>query len=100
MREFADNEIGEFAKDGFSISTDKTKLNLETIHNFLKTSYWAQNVPLAVVQKSIEHSLCFGVYEGGKQIGFARVISDLCQIRLSTFASAGMLAGNSAPRSL
>lgn len=58
------------------LSTDKSKLDITTIHNFLKTSYWAKDVPIAVVEKSISNSLCFGVYELDKQIGFARVISD------------------------
>lgn len=60
----------------FSISTDKSKLDLSVIHNFLKQSYWAENIPLSIVKKSIDNSLCFGVYEGSKQVGFARVITD------------------------
>lgn len=58
------------------ISTDKSLLQLEVIHDFLKNSYWAKNIPIEIVKKSIEFSICFGVYLGGKQIGFARVISD------------------------
>ncbi|MFB2971479.1 GNAT family N-acetyltransferase [Aerosakkonema sp. BLCC-F183] len=65
----------------FSISTDKSKLDLDVIHNFLSNSYWAKNIPLSVVQKCIDNSFCFGVYEGEKQVGFARVITDY-----STFA--------------
>lgn len=60
----------------FSISTDKSKLDLSTIHHFLRQSYWAKNIPLSVVQKSIENSLCFGIYDQDKQVGFARVITD------------------------
>ena len=60
-----------------TISTDKTRLDVVLIHRFLsQESYWATNIPLAVVQRSIENSLCFGVYEGHTQIGFARVITD------------------------
>ena len=59
-----------------TISTDKSKLDIATIHRFLSTSYWAESIPVEVVRKSIEHSLCFGVYDDGNQIGFARVISD------------------------
>jgi len=62
--------------DRFHISTDKSKLDLAIIHNFLKSSPWAENIPLKIVEKSIENSLCFGVYEGNKQIGFGRVITD------------------------
>ena len=60
----------------FSISTDKSKLDLAMIHNFLKNSYWAEDIPIAVVEKSIANSFCFGVYENNKQVGFARVITD------------------------
>ena len=69
-------------KENFIISTDKSKLDLAVIHKYLSTeSYWAKNIPLALVQKSIEGSFCFGVYKNDKlnenlQIGFARVITD------------------------
>lgn len=63
-------------KNKFLISTDKSNLDLSVIHSFLNRSYWAANIPLATVQKSIENSLCFGVYEGCNQVGFARVITD------------------------
>ena len=67
-----EKNIGEFL-----YSTDKTKLNIEYIHYFLsKESYWAKNIPIELVKTSIEGSLCFGVYHQGKQIGFARVITD------------------------
>jgi len=67
----------EFHRDGFIISTDKARLQLYVIHGFLaNSSYWAKHVPLAVVRKAIANSLCFGVYYGDEQIGFARVISD------------------------
>jgi GNAT superfamily N-acetyltransferase len=68
--------MNEELKNRFSISTDKGKLNIETIHNFLKNSYWAENIPLSVVEKCINNSFCFGVYEGDKQVGFARLITD------------------------
>ena len=66
----------EWTKDDFSISTDKQKLAVDKIHSFLSQSYWAENIPLDVVQRSINGSLCFGVYRQEKQIGFARVITD------------------------
>ena len=69
-------EINHDCRSKILLSTDKSKLDITTIHNFLKTSYWAKDVPIAVVEKSISNSLCFGVYELDKQIGFARVISD------------------------
>jgi len=75
--------IVEQTRDGYMISTDRSKLDLDLIHHYLATeSYWAKNIPLDVVKKSIEGAVCFGVYaikENGstEQVGFARVITDL-----------------------
>jgi len=64
-------------EDEYEISTDKTRLDLAMIHNFLANeSYWAKGIPLEVLEKSIENSLCFGVYHQGRQVGFARVVTD------------------------
>jgi uncharacterized protein len=72
-----DGAAWERTVDGFLISTDAARLDLEVIHNFLSArSYWAEGVPREVVARSIANSLCFGIYDGTKQIGFARVISD------------------------
>jgi len=61
----------------YTISTDKTRLNVPLIREFLsQQSYWAKNIPLDIVERSIANSLCFGVYQHGQQIGFARVITD------------------------
>jgi GNAT superfamily N-acetyltransferase len=61
----------------YTISTDKSRLDVALIHRFLsQESYWAQNVPLDVVVRSIDNSLCFGVYHGDQQVGFARVVTD------------------------
>jgi len=60
----------------FLISTDRSKLDVEVIHKFLGRSYWAEGIPRETVMRSIENSLCFGVYDNARQIGFARVISD------------------------
>jgi GNAT superfamily N-acetyltransferase len=60
------------------ISTDKSRLNIPLIHKFLsEESYWAKDIPIETVKRSIENSLCFGVYKDDEQIGFARMISDL-----------------------
>ncbi|MBL8193625.1 MAG: GNAT family N-acetyltransferase [Blastocatellia bacterium] len=69
-------QIIEVVQENFMISTDKSKLDLSVIYVFLTKSYWATNIPIHIVKKSIENSLCFGVYDRGKQVGFARVISD------------------------
>lgn len=58
------------------ISKNKKKLNLKLIHRFLENSYWAKNRTLEQVKKSINHSICYGIYENDEQIGFARVITD------------------------
>lgn len=67
------------------ISDNKMRLDRVMIHRFLSEySYWAKDVPAETVDRSIEHSLCFGVYKTGRQIGFARVVTD--------FATFGWLA--------
>jgi len=77
-----DNIFHTATKENFLLSTDKTKLDINLIHKFLsEKSYWAKNITLENVQRSIENSLCFGIYMDKNQIGFARIISDY-----STFA--------------
>ncbi len=66
----------EWRRGDFVISTDKRRVDLQAVHAFLITSYWAQDVPLAVVERAIEHSMVFGLYHGTAQAGFARVITD------------------------
>jgi GNAT superfamily N-acetyltransferase len=59
------------------ISDDPALLDRPLIHRFLsERSYWAQGVPREVVERSIDHSLCFGVHRAGRQVGFARVVTD------------------------
>ena len=61
----------------YSISTDKSKVDLLAVHNYLSgESYWSPNIPFEVVKKASENSLTFGVYCGDQQIGYARIISD------------------------
>ncbi len=65
------------AKNGFTLSTDKKRLDIACIHRYLSgESYWCKNVPLEIVQKSIEGAVCVGVYDGSEQVGFARVVTD------------------------
>ena len=62
---------------GFSISTNKSKLDIPLIHKYLsEESYWAKNIPLELIYQSIENSLNFGIYYENIQIGYARIISD------------------------
>ncbi|MEA5426295.1 GNAT family N-acetyltransferase [Arcicella lustrica] len=72
----------EVQKDDFLISTDKSKLQIDVIHDYLcNRSYWAKGIPVEIVQRSIAHSITFGVYHQQEnklvQIGFCRVTSDL-----------------------
>ena len=67
----------EIQQGEFRISTDKAQLDVALIHRYLcYESYWARNIPRALVEKSISGSLCFGVYHHNQQVGFARVITD------------------------
>jgi len=73
--------ITEHRRGGFLISTDRERLNLAVIHGFLTNCYWAKGISREVVARSIEHSLCFGIYDGsGAQVGFARVVSDYATV--------------------
>ena len=58
------------------ISTAPERIDLALVHRFLSQSYWAKGRPREIVERSIEHSLCFGAYENRKQIAFARLITD------------------------
>ena len=70
-------EGAERTVDGeIEISTDQARLDIDVIHGFLQTSYWAQGRRRSVVERSIKNSLCFGVYVGRQQVAFARVVSD------------------------
>ncbi|HKF23951.1 MAG TPA: GNAT family N-acetyltransferase [Candidatus Angelobacter sp.] len=62
--------------DEFEISTDNTRLDVPAVHAFLTASYWAKGIPLPVVERSVRNSICFGIYRGHEQVGFARVVSD------------------------
>lgn len=91
-------EIIEHHRAEFVISTDPARLNLDVIHNFLTNCYWAKGIPKDLVARSIEHSLCFGIYDESNaeltglakserpvapncaQVGFARVVSDFATV--------------------
>jgi GNAT superfamily N-acetyltransferase len=63
-------------KGMYEISTDTARFDLDLIHEFLSTTYWAQGRPRELVERSIRNSLCFGAFDGAHQVGFARVITD------------------------
>lgn len=73
--------VVEHNRGEFVISTDPARLDLDVIHDFLTNCYWAKGIPRQVVARSVEHSLCFGIYHvSDGQVGFARVISDFATI--------------------
>jgi len=60
----------------YEISTDCARFDVDLIHDFLRSSYWARNIPREIVEKCIRNSLCFGAFADGRQVGFARAITD------------------------
>lgn len=67
----------EWQREQYTISTDKLKLDVGMIHHYLyTTAHWAVGRPMSIVRKSIENSLCFGLYDSGTQVGFARLVTD------------------------
>jgi len=73
--------VFEHRRGEYRISTDRALLNLDTIHEFLTNCYWAKGISRDVVARSIQHSMCFGIYDGsGTQVGFARVVSDFATV--------------------
>lgn len=72
--------VVEHRRGDFLLSTDRRRVRLDVVHEFLTSCYWAKGIPREVVAQSIEHSLCFGVYEGDTQVGFARVVTDFATV--------------------
>lgn len=68
--------IREWKREGYLITTDKERLDPHVVHEFLITTYWAKDISVDNVKRRIEKSFTFGLYEGCKQVGFARVITD------------------------
>lgn len=67
----------QWQREEYSISTDRARLDLEVIHDYLsKESYWAKGRSIETIRRSIENSVAFGVYKGTELVGFARVITD------------------------
>ena len=66
----------EWLRYEYRVSTDPCLLQLDVIHRFLCQTTWAKDIPKSLVAKAIDGSLCFGLYKGEEQIGFARVITD------------------------
>ena len=60
----------------YEIDTDKSRLDTVFIHDFLASSHWAEGIPRAVIKRAIKHSIAFGLYRDGRQVGFARAVTD------------------------
>jgi ribosomal protein S18 acetylase RimI-like enzyme len=63
-------------RDGYGLSDDKSRLDRESICRWLQATYWASDRSREVIEKSIEHSMCFGMFRAGAQVGFARIVTD------------------------
>jgi GNAT superfamily N-acetyltransferase len=68
--------VHEWRRGAYLLTTDKVRLDLEAIHTFLRTSYWAVGISADIVIRSVENSLAFGLFEGDQQVGFAKVVTD------------------------
>jgi GNAT superfamily N-acetyltransferase len=68
--------LTSWASGPFRVTTDAAELDVELIHGFLRRSYWAEGIAEEVVRRSIHGSLCFGLFEHDRQVGFARVVTD------------------------
>lgn len=66
----------KWKQDEFTITDRQEDLDIETIHDFLRDSYWAKGIPRSIVKKAVNNSLCFGLYHNSKQVGFGRVVTD------------------------
>jgi GNAT superfamily N-acetyltransferase len=66
----------EWQRGDYLLSTERSRLQLDTLHAFLSTSYWSPGIPREVIERAVQHSLPFGLYHGPEQVGFARVITD------------------------
>ncbi len=68
--------IYNIEKNNYLISTDKNKIDIDYVHGFLSKSYWSPGVPARIVKRAMKGSLCFGVYNNDKQVGYARMVTD------------------------
>ena len=68
--------IYRYDRPPYHITTARDALDLHAVHAYLSTSYWAAGISRDLVARSVAHSLCFGLFTGAKQIGFARVVTD------------------------
>jgi GNAT superfamily N-acetyltransferase len=72
--------MNTWVNGSLTVTCNPAKMDRAVIAGFLASSYWAKGIPSATVEKSLEHSLCFALLDGNRQVGFARVISDYATI--------------------
>jgi hypothetical protein len=97
--------VADITSARYRITTDLERLDIDAIHAYLSRSFWAEGIPKATVATSIANSLCFGLFDGDTQVGFARVVTesrDLCvhfatYTVLETTAARGSASGLSKP---
>ena len=65
-----------WTRDGFELSTDPARMDLDTIHDFISQSYWGQGRSKEVMVRAMHNAICFGVFRDGVQVAFARVVTD------------------------
>jgi GNAT superfamily N-acetyltransferase len=63
-------------REGYLVTTDPAKMQLDAIHGYLSRAYWCEGIPRSTVERAVENSLCFAVLHGEEQVGFARVVTD------------------------
>ncbi len=74
-------ELVEYRRGDYLISTDRARLDLDVVHGFLTDCYWAKGIPRELVGRSMQNSLCFGIYHADtQQVGFSRVVSDFATV--------------------
>lgn len=66
----------EIVFDRFVISDDKARVDISTVKEFMARSYWANKRSSEKIEHSIQNSVCYGVFDEGKQVGFARMVTD------------------------
>lgn len=68
--------IHEHHRGDYTVTTDRSKIDLDVVHGYLASCYWAGEIPRETVENSIRLSYCFSVFERDQQVGFARVVTD------------------------
>jgi GNAT superfamily N-acetyltransferase len=66
----------EWTQGGFTITTDPERVDLDAVHGFLRTAYWCEDIPRETVARAVAGSLNFSMWLGGRQVGYARVVTD------------------------